>query len=188
MDDLVLWLAAAGVGAGLLWLGTGDSPPLLRAVLRPAVLALAGMLLLVAAAGGPARWPYALVAASALLGVWECYAGAYRLLGTPGTAVAHHPARQVQICGALLGNAVTGLTLLNLAVQFAYPQTFLAHGRPAAVLDVTYLTLLSFASAGYGDVLPGTAAGKLLAMLTVLAGLIFATILLASVFQALRAD
>jgi len=61
-------------------------------------------------------------------------------------------------------------------------------GLPASALDVAYFTLLTFASGGYGDVLPTRPLGKLLAMLTSLSGLLFATILFAALFHRLRSE
>ena len=117
---------------------------------------------------------------------WEAYAGAYQMLGA--TDLKRKPVQQVQICAAWLGNALLNLIMLNLAAFLAFPQTYQWRGEQASLLDVAYLTMLTFASGGYGDVLPATTLGKLLVMLTSFSGLIYATILFAALFHTLRED
>lgn len=186
MSQLILGVAAAAIILGLFWLGLEPGSPLARVLLRPAVMALLAMALIVLAVGEHVRWPYALVAAAATMGLWEAYAGAYQMLGE--ASVKRKPVQQVQICAAWLGNALLNLILLNMAAFLAYPQTYQWRGEQASILDVAYLTMLTFASGGYGDVLPATTLGKLLVMITSFSGLIYATILFAALFHALRED
>jgi hypothetical protein len=186
VSQLPLWLSSAGLVLGVFGLGIDPGSPLRRTLLRPPVLALLSILVMVVASGETARWPYTLIGMAALLGIWEGYAGAYRSLRTgPGR---RSPMRQVQVCAIWLAGALLNLTLLNMSFQHLYPGTFEWRGGPASPLDVAYLTLLTFASSGYGDVLPGTVTGKLLSMVTSAAGLIYATILFTALFQALRED
>lgn len=186
MDRAVLVVAAAWAGLGILWLGGGSGPPLQRLLLRPALMGLLGLLLLVLSPGLPVRWPYAVVASAALTGLWEAYAGVYSFLKESG--IKGDLATQVRVCAIWLVNALGNLVLLNLSALLAYPATFSTRGGPSTVLDVSYLTVLTFASAGYGDVLPNTPLGKMLVMLTSLAGLLYATILFAAVYHAMRED
>lgn len=186
MGTMTLVICGAGLVLGIFRLGVGLHRPLLRALVRPAVAAGLGALLMLMAGGEPHRWPYSLVAATAVLGVWEAYAGVYGTLRAAG--VRGSPVRQVQVCAIWLSAVLTNLTLLNMAVQSLFPATFAWRGAPASMLDVAYLTLLTFASGGYGDVVPMTVAGKLLSMLTSLAGLLYATILFTALFQTLRED
>lgn len=186
MSHLIMLTATGGLLATILWLGRDPANPLQHTLLRPALLALTGLLLLLLALDLPVRWPFGLVSAACLVGIWESYGGVYRFLASPArrsTAV-----EQVRICGAWLINVLANLVLLNLAAQLAFPSTFQSRGEEASLLDVAYFTLLTFASGGYGDVLPVTALGKLLSMLTSLSGLTYATILFAALFQQLRAD
>lgn len=186
MSHLAVYISALALLAGIVWLGVDVSSPLVRALLRPIVLALLGLLLMVVTYGEPLRWPYGLVAMAGLLGVWESYAGIYGTLRIELTG--RRPIQAVQVCAVWLAGVMTNLTLLNTAFQLLYPGTFQWRGEPATLLDMTYLTLLTFASSGYGDVLPVTPAGKVLTILTSMAGLLFATILFTALFQALRED
>lgn len=186
MGHLIWLTATGGLLATIFWLGRNGADRLQDTLLRPALLGLMALLLLLLPSDAPAAWPYGLTAAACLVGLWESYGGVYRLLAAPArqtTAVA-----QVRICAAWLVNVLANLVLLNLSACLAYPATFQWRGEGATPLDVAYFTLLTFASGGYGDVLPSTALGKLLAMLTSLCGLTYATILFAALFRQLRAD
>jgi voltage-gated potassium channel Kch len=48
------------------------------------------------------------------------------------------------------------------------PQASTAHGRP--LIDYLYYEIITFTTVGYGDIIPSTAHGKLLAMSTALLG------------------
>ncbi|MFZ5816669.1 MAG: potassium channel family protein [Bacillota bacterium] len=186
MSHMILFTATGGLLATILWLGRDSANVLRHALLRPALLALMALLLLLVAADEGVLWPFGLIAAACLCAIGESYSGIYRLLAAPprrSTALD-----QVRISTLWLINVLTNLVLLNLSVHLAYPSTFQWRGDPASLLDVVYFTLLTFASGGYGDVLPVTALGKLLAMLTSLVGLTYGTILFAALFQWLRAD
>lgn len=187
MSQLILWTCAVALCIGIFWLGVDSTSLLMRVLVRPAILALMALLLMVVAAGEQVVWPHALIAVAAMLGLWESYAGAYALIGSTH-GLGRDAALQVKICAGWLGNALANLTLLNLAAHQAYAGTFRWQGESASVLDVAYLTILTFASGGYGDVLPATVMGKSLVMLTSMAGLIFATILFAALFESLRAE
>lgn len=178
--------ATGGLLATLLWLGRTPANPLMHTLLRPALLALMSFLLLLMAAGEPIRWPFALVACASLIGLWEGYGGVYRLLGSAMPPMS--PTQQVRVCALWLLNTLGNLMLLNAAVQLGYPGTFQWRNEAASLLDIAYFTLLTFASGGYGDVLPATPLGKGLAMLTSLGGLTYATILFAALFHQLRAE
>jgi hypothetical protein len=186
MSEAAVWVSGGALVMGIVWLGVDVSGPLMRALVRPAVLAGLATLLLIVNGGIPMRWPYMLIALAAALGVWESYAGAYGTLGMEG--VRRSPRQQVQVCAAWLVGVIANLTLLNMAFQRLDPATFHAKGEPAGLLDVAYLTLLTFASGGYGDVMPQTVAGKVLSMVTSLGGLLYATILFTALFQALREE
>jgi hypothetical protein len=182
MSQMVLVSAAGALVLSLIFLGDHRADLLTRLLVRPAILVLLAMVVLLTAA--PSRrhlWPYALVMTASSLGVWESYAAAFATLRSDQarrSAVA-----QVQICATWLGNVLANLAVLNLAASIAFPGTFQWRGELARPLDVTYLTFLTFASGGYGDVLPGNTLGKLLVMATSLAGLVYATILFAALFQ-----
>lgn len=184
MTLTALLISAAAILTCIPWLGAEPVSPLVRTLLRPAMLALSATLVLLLAADQPMRWPYALSAAASLLGIWECFAGVYRLLGTGGTA--RTPVRQIQVCTLWLATAVANLALLNVAAHLAIPGTFEWRGREASIMDIVYFTLLSFASSGYGDVLPGNSLGKMLAMVASSAGLAYATIIFAALLDSLR--
>jgi hypothetical protein len=186
MSQLPLWISSAMVLLGIFRLGVDRESPLRRTLLRPAVLGLLSAVLLLVAAGGAVRWPYLLVALTALVGIWEGYAGAYGSLR--GSRTRRSAARQVQVCATWLAGVLLNLSVLNISFQQLHPGTFQWRGEPASLLDVAYLTLLTFTSSGYGDVLPGTATGKLLAMLTSGAGLVYATILCTALLGSLRED
>jgi hypothetical protein len=186
VSQLAVWFSAGALLVGIFWLGIDVDGPLIRALLRPTVLAGLSTVLMVVGAGEPLRWPYGLVAMAALLGVLESYAGAYGALVSGG--IGRRPAQQVQVCAAWLVGVLANLVLLNMAIQTLYPLTFIWRSGPASLLDVAYVTLLTFASGGYGDVLPQTLTGKVLAMFTSAAGLLYATILFTALFQAMRED
>lgn len=186
MDQAVLVVAAAGLGVGILFLGSGEGTPVSRLLLRPGLMWLLGWLLLLVAPGLPVRWPYALVAAASLTGLWEAYSGVYFLVRNASAKVVL--ARQVQICIIWLVNTLSNLMLLNVSASLAYPGTFISRNGPTTPLDVVYLTALTFSSAGYGDVVPNSPLGQLLMMLTSLAGLVYATILFAAIYHAMRED
>lgn len=186
MGHLLLLTATGGLLATLLWLGRDQADRLLQTLLRPALLALMALLLALVTAGQGVRWPYGLIAAACLAGLWESYAGVYRTLAVPAPRAT--PTRQVQICVVWLINVLANLVLLNSAAQLAYPASFEWRGRAASQLDIAYLTLLTFASGGYGDVVPATSLAKGLVMLTSMAGFTYATILFAAVFRRFRAD
>jgi hypothetical protein len=186
MSQLILLTATGGLLATILWLGRNPRDVLSHTLSRPALLALMALLCLLLAADLGAAWPFAFTAAASLVGLWEAYAGVYQLLSAPARRMA--PAVQVRICAAWLINVLANLILLNLSAHLAVPATFQWRGQDASLFDVAYFTLLTFASGGYGDVLPATALGKGLAMLTSFSGLTYATILFAALFQRLRAD
>lgn len=186
MGHLVLVTATGGLLATIFWLGRDSADLLQHTLIRPALLALMGLLLMLLALEGSSVWPYGLIALSCLVGLWESYGGVYHLLATPAHRTT--PVEQVRICAAWLVNVLANLILLNLAAYRAFPQSFEWRGTAASMLDIAYFTLLTFASGGYGDVLPATALGKGLAMLTSLSGLTYATILFAALFQRFRAD
>lgn len=186
VSEAAVWVSGGALVIGIVWLGVDVSGPLMRALLRPVVLAGLSIILLVVGSGAALRWPYGLIALAAALGVWEGYAGAYATLGMEG--LRRRPQQQVQVCAAWLVGVLANLTLLNMALQRLDPATYLAKGEPAGLFDVAYLTLLTFASGGYGDVVPQTLTGKLLAMVTSLGGLLYATILFTALFQALREE
>lgn len=182
MDQAILILAAAGLSVGILWLGSGEGSPINRLLLRPGLMWLLGGLLLLVAPGPPVRWPYGLVAASSLTGLWEAYGGVYFLVRSAGARGSL--AQQVQICLIWLLNTLGNLMILNVSVSLAYPHTFISRNGPSTPLDVIYLTALTFSSAGYGDVVPNSPLGQVLMMLTSLAGLVYATVLFAALYHA----
>ncbi len=186
MSHLILLTATGGLLTTIFWLGRSQTDPLQHTLIRPALLALMALLLLVLALDVQPIWPFGLVATACLVGLWESYSGVYQLLAAPARRLT--AVEQVRICGIWLVNALSNLVLLNISAFLAYPATFQWRGGHASLLDVAYFTLLTFASGGFGDVLPATALGKLLAMLTSLCGLIYATILFAALFHRLREE
>lgn len=185
MSHLVFLTATGGLLAAVLWLGADKADRLTHALLRPALMSLLGLLLLVSL-DGAVRWPYALSGGAALVGLWESYIGVYHMLEAPVRRTG--PLAQVRISAAWLISTLANLMLINLSANLAYPNTFQWRDLPATPLDIAYFTLLTFASGGYGDVLPATPLGKALVMLTSLSGLVYATILFAALFQRLRED
>ncbi|HYF91137.1 MAG TPA: ion channel [Symbiobacteriaceae bacterium] len=145
------------------------------------VLALAALLLVLAGAPPSSRWPFVLAGAGCLTALWDGYAGVFRLLRRPRRAGRRSV--PLQICALWLINTLAYLVLLNTAAELAVPGTFEWRGGPAAPLDVAYLTLLTFASSGYGDVLPANGLGKALAMVSSLAGLLYATMLVTAIWH-----
>lgn len=147
---------------------------------RPALLLLAATALLLADGGAPSRWLCAAGAAASFAAVWDGYAGVYRMLQAPRRAGA---GARLQLCMLWLTVTVAGFILLNLAFELALPGTFRLHSGAASPLDVAYLTLLTFASGGYGDIFPVTPVGKVLTMLTTLGGLVYATMFMTALWQ-----
>ncbi|MBY6274658.1 potassium channel family protein [Symbiobacterium thermophilum] len=185
MGHLLFVAAAGGLVAAVIWLGTDRDDRLSHTLVRPAVMALLSLLLLVILAEAE-FWAYSLSAAAAGIGLWESYLGAYLLMSAPVSRTG--PVAQVRTTARWLLNTLANLMLLNLSAQLAFPHTFEWRGIPASALDVAYFTVLTFASGGYGDVLPASPLGKLLAMLTSVSGLLFATILFAALFHRLREE
>lgn len=145
------------------------------------VLGMAVLLLLLVTAPQSSQWPFALVGAACLAAVWDGYAGIFRMLKSPRRA--RKTVDQIEVCLIWLVNTLAYLTLLNTAAELAMPGTFEWRGGPATALDVAYLTCLTFASSGYGDVLPVTTLGKGLAMLTSMCGFLYATMLFTAFWQ-----
>lgn len=152
-------------------------------IIRPAVLAGMAALLTVAVAatGKSDRWPFGLVAVAGVAGLWESAVWIYRLLCSP--LVRQGTGRYLQLCALWMINLIVNLTLLNLAAHLAYPGTFRSAGGSASLLDMLYFTLMTFASGGYGDVVPVTPLGKSMAMITTLCGFFYGSTLCAAILQ-----
>lgn len=148
-------------------------------------LAATALLLTGAAAGAHVRWLCAAGAGASFAAVWDGYTGVFQMLRAPRRA---SPGLQLQLCMLWLQATLVGFSLLNLAFERALPGTFLIRNGPATPLDVAYLTLLTFASGGYGDIFPATPVGKVLTMLTTLGGLIYATMFMTALWQHPGAD
>lgn len=158
--------------------------PLRRFVPRLLLLgALAVLLCLLALAPQPSPWSFVLVGAGCLVAIVDGYAGVWLMLRRPRRVRRRNVGLQMQVCLVWLINTLAFLTLLNTSAELAVPGTFLWRDGPASLLDVAYLTTLTFASGGYGDILPGNHVGKALTMLTSLAGLIYATLLVTAIWQ-----
>lgn len=112
-----------------------------------------------------------------VVGLWHSSAGAVLLTRRPVVG------SRLLVCTVWLMKALASLALLNVAAQLAFPGTWEWRGGNASPLDVVYLTILTFASSGYGDVLPATALGKGLSMLTSFTGLAYATMLCTALWQ-----
>lgn len=186
MDQAVLLLAVTGLSLGILWLGGVPGSPLRRLLLRPALLGLFGLVLLVLTPGFRFRWPCGVAAALSLAALAEAYGGVYHLIRTASLRAGL--GRQMRLCLIWLVAALLNLVLLNLSASLAYPGTFRTVHGAASALDVVYLTLLTFTSVGYGDVIPGTPLGQVLMMLTSLAGLLYATLLVTALYHTMRED
>lgn len=152
-------------------------------VVRPAVLIGAAALLTRLATATPARWPYGLVALAGLIGLWESNLTVYRLLRS--SYIREGTERYLQVCALWMVNLIIDLGLLNLAAQMAFPGTFESRTGSVSPIDVLYFTVLTFASGGYGDVVPASAVGKALAMVTILIGFFYASTLCAATLQQL---
>jgi len=63
------------------------------------------------------------------------------------------------------------------------PEPSITHGRP--LIDYLYYEIITFTTVGYGDIIPSTAQGKLLAMCTALLGATHGVTFVALVLQAL---
>jgi voltage-gated potassium channel Kch len=63
------------------------------------------------------------------------------------------------------------------------PELSITHGRP--LIDYLYYEIITFTTVGYGDIIPSTAQGKLLAMCTALLGATHGVTFVALVLQAL---
>lgn len=158
--------------------------PLRRFVPRLLLLGgLAVLLFLLATTPQPSPWSFVLVGLGCLVAIIDGYAGVWLMLRRPRRAERRSVALQMQVCLVWLTNTLAFLTLLNASAELAVPGTFLWRDGPVSLLDVAYLTTLTFASGGFGDILPGNALGKLLTMLTSLAGLVYATLLVTAIWQ-----
>jgi len=63
------------------------------------------------------------------------------------------------------------------------PESSITHGRP--LIDYLYYEVITFTTVGYGDIIPSTAQGKILAMCTALLGATHGVTFVALVLQAL---
>jgi voltage-gated potassium channel Kch len=63
------------------------------------------------------------------------------------------------------------------------PEPSITHGRP--LIDYLYYEIITFTTVGYGDIIPSTAQGKLLAICTALLGATHGVTFVALVLQAL---
>ena len=63
------------------------------------------------------------------------------------------------------------------------PEPSITHGRP--LIDYLYYEIIMFTTVGYGDIIPPSAQGKLLAMCTALLGSTHGVTFVALVLQAL---
>lgn len=150
-------------------------------VLRPAVVAGVAALAALMASASSATWPYGLVALAGIIGLWESTLWVYRLLRSP--VMRRGTGRYLQVCGFWMVNLIINLTLINLAAHLASPGTFRSGTGNVSIPDILYFTLLTFASGGYGDVVPVTALGKALSMVTTLVGFFYASTLCAAILQ-----
>lgn len=155
-------------------------------VVRPALLIGAATLLTLLASTNAAKWPYGLVAIAGALGLWESNLTVYRFLRSSITR--RGTTRYLQVCALWIGNLIADLWLLNLAVQLAWPGTFESRTGAVSAIDVLYFTVLTFASGGYGDILPASATGKILSIITTLVGFFYASTLCAAILQQLSVD
>lgn len=161
--------------------------PILRGmVLRPAFLIGTALLLTFLSATSTATWPYILVALAGLVGLWESNRTVYRLLHS--TLLRRRTGRYLELCALWMVNLIADLWLLNVAVQLALPGTFESRTGGASMIDVLYFTVLTFASGGYGDILPASPTGKALSIFTTLIGFFYASTLCAAILQQLSAD
>src|SRR5580693_2950403 len=64
------------------------------------------------------------------------------------------------------------------------PEPSITHGRP--LIDYLYFEIITFTTVGYGDIIPSTAQGKLLAIRTALLGAAHGVTFVALVLQALN--
>jgi hypothetical protein len=64
------------------------------------------------------------------------------------------------------------------------PEPSITHGRP--LIDYLYYEIITFTTVGYGDIIPSTAQGKLLAIRTALLGAAHGVTFVALVLQALN--
>lgn len=150
------------------------------------VAAMAALLLLLVTAPASARWPFVFVGAGCLAAIADGYAGAFAMLRRPRRA--GRPALQLQICAIWLINMLAYFALLNVAAERTWPGTFEWRGEPASMLDVAYLTILTFSTGGLGDVTPVTGLGKVLVVLTSLGGLLYATVLVTGLWDRFQAE
>lgn len=161
-------------------------PILTGMVLRPVLLISTASLVTLLSAGCGAKWPYGLVALAGVVGLWESSLTVYRLLRS--SYLREGTGRYLQVCALWMVNLIADLGLLNLAVQLALPGTFASQTGPVSTIDVLYFTVLTFASGGYGDIVPASPTGKGLAMITTLVGFFYASTFCAAILQQLSAD
>ena len=93
---------------------------------------------------------------------------------------------------------VSSVFICNILAVFAIeydlfphtPEPSIAHSRP--LIDYLYYEIITFTTVGYGDIIPSTAQGKLLAMCTALLGathgVTFVAIVLLALTQRLPAE
>jgi hypothetical protein len=161
-------------------------PILTGMVLRPALLIGAATYVAVLCSATSAKWPYGLIAVAGAVGLWESNLTVYRLLRS--SYIRRRAGRYLQVCALWMVNLIANLGLLNLAVQLALPGTFESRTGSVSAIDVLYFTVLTFASGGYGDILPASATGKVLSMVTTLVGFFYASTLCAVILQQLSAQ
>lgn len=152
-------------------------------ILRQTALACTAIFVaLLSARPAPPTWLLGLFALAGLLGLWETNRWVYQRLSMP-VAEGESPS-PLRVCATAMINLVTNLTLLNLTAHLALPGTFIRLPSGAVtVWDVLYFTILTFASGGYGDLIPGSALGKALSMVTMLVGFFYASTLCAAILQ-----
>lgn len=154
-------------------------------VLRPALLIAAATLVTVLSSSSPSKWQYGLVALAGIVGLWEASLTVYRLLHS--SYLRRGTERYLQVCALWMLNLIADLALLNVAVQLAFPGTFESRTGSVSIVDVLYFTVLTFASGGYGDILPASSIGKALSAVTMLIGFFNASTLCAAILQQVSA-
>ena len=148
---------------------------------RPAILASAAAFVTVVSPDESAKWPYGLVALAGAVGLYESNLLVYRLLHSP--LMKRGTGRYLQVCALWMVILIVNLTLLNLAAHLSLPNTFKSDTGLLSSLDILYFTILTFASGGYGDVIPATPVGKALSIVTTLFGFFYASTLCAAILQ-----
>lgn len=184
-DDLVLRLLVLGLYLAALVIGLATSRPsrrMLRAGVGVTAVATVSAGIFAAAQPAGRGWGALNAAATVVLLV--------TLLAVVRRVLSHERVTLQTIAGAVSAYLLIGMMFSAIygLVAIADPAPFFAGGQRPTPELLQYFSLTTLTTLGYGDLTPGTAQGRGLAMLEALGGQVFLATLVASLVGALERD